>query len=106
MADGAITWTNLLGNRVFNGLINAVYGTDISDSQSGFRAVTRRAVELMSLTANGFDIEMEMTVNALKRGLQVTERPITYRRRSGTATKLHAVRAGFAILKTLLSSMI
>jgi dolichol-phosphate mannosyltransferase len=106
MEHGAITWTNRLGNRFFNGLINAVYGHDISDSQSGFRAVTRRAVELMTLTANGFDIETEMTVKALKRGLRVTELPITYRRRRGTATKLHAIRAGFTILKTLICSML
>jgi dolichol-phosphate mannosyltransferase len=106
MEHDAITWTNRLGNRFFNGLINAAYDHDISDSQSGFRAVTRRAVELMALTANGFDIETEMTVKALKRGLRVTELPITYRRRRGTATKLNAVRAGFSILKTLISSML
>jgi dolichol-phosphate mannosyltransferase len=106
MADGAITRTNLLGNRVFNGLINAAYGTDISDSQSGFRVVTRRAVETLDLTANGFDIEMEMTVQALKRGLRVTEIPITYACRTGTSTKLNAFSAGYTILKTLLYSML
>ncbi len=51
-------------------------GTHISDSQSGFRAFSRRAIESMTFSARGFAVESEMQFLARDRGLRVTEVPI------------------------------
>jgi len=54
-------------------------GTQSSDSQSGFRAFSRAAVELLSFQSNGFSVESEMQFLAREHGLRVMEVPITVR---------------------------
>ena len=96
---------NKVGNRFFNNLINFFYHGTITDSQSGFRAISRKAVEKMRLSSKGFEIETEMTVKALKQGLRVKEVPISYVRRRGSPTKLHAFKAGLKIFKTIITNL-
>jgi len=102
MEEGSISTMNKIGNRLFNFLINFFFNGEITDSQSGFRAVSRKAVENMNLSSNGFEIETEMTIKALKQGLKVKEVPITYARRRGTPSKLNSFKAGSRILKTII----
>jgi glycosyltransferase involved in cell wall biosynthesis len=104
MEKGSITRLNKIGNKLFNWLINYLYKSTITDSQSGYRALNRKAIESLSLTSEGFEIETELTVKALKNNLRVKEIPITYTRRRGSLTKLNAFKAGSKILKTIFSS--
>ena len=101
LEDGSITRVNKLGNGFFNLLINLCYNGAISDSQSGFRAMNRKAVETLSLSSKGFEIETEITVKALKKRLRILEVPITYRKRTGSRSKLNSVKDGSRILKNI-----
>lgn len=103
MEDGSITRVNMFGNELFNFLINILYNGDITDSQSGFRAMNRKAVDSISITSKGFEVETEITVKALKLGLRVKEIPITYKRRRGSMSKLNSFKAGSRILKTIIA---
>ena len=103
MEKGAISRLNKVGNRLFNFLINFVFNGEISDSQSGYRALNRETVERLSLSSKGFEVETEMTVKALKKGLRISDVPITYVRRRGSSSKLNSFRAGFRILKMIIS---
>lgn len=47
--------------------------SDITDSESGFRGFSSRAVKEMQLTERGFAIEVEMIAKAADRGLKVGE---------------------------------
>ena len=102
MEKGAINRTHLLGNHLFNALINVLNHSDISDSQSGFRAIAGEAFRNLRLSSKGFEIETEMTVRALRNGLRVKEVPIRYRGRRGSPSKLSGLGAGTSILKTIL----
>ncbi len=51
----------------------------ISDSESGFRALSRKAVAEIRLSQNGFAVEAEMIAAASEQGLKVTEVPISVR---------------------------
>ncbi len=102
MEKGAISRLHIIGNRLFNFLINSLYSGRITDSQSGFRAMSRRTVESLNLSSKGFEVETEITVQALKSGLRVKEVPITYVRRKGTRSKLNSFKAGSRILKTII----
>ncbi|MCJ7634829.1 glycosyltransferase family 2 protein [Candidatus Bathyarchaeota archaeon] len=102
MEEGAISLTHLLGNRFFNALINFLNNSDISDSQSGFRAVAGRAFRNLGLSSKGFEIETEITVRALRNGLKVKEVPIRYMGRRGSPSKLSGLGAGTRILWTIL----
>jgi dolichol-phosphate mannosyltransferase len=96
---------NKIGNNLFNFLINSIFNGEISDSQSGFRAITDHAVRQLNLTAHDFEVETEITIKALKAGLRIKEIPISYSRRRGTKSKLHSFKDGSRILKTILASI-
>lgn len=55
----------------------ASHGAHVKDSESGFRALSARAVREIELTENGFAIETEMIVKAAERGWKITEVPIS-----------------------------
>jgi dolichol-phosphate mannosyltransferase len=102
MEEGAITRFHKIGNRVFNIMINVLNKSHISDSQSGFRAINGKCVKCFGLRAQSFEIETEMTIQAMKMGMRVKEVPITYRKRTGSPSKLSGFRAGYRIVKTIL----
>jgi dolichol-phosphate mannosyltransferase len=102
MEKGSISRLNYIGNGVFNFLINSLFHGDVTDSQSGFRALSRKAVQTLDLSSEGFEVEIEMTVKALKKGLRVREVPISYMRRRGSSSKLDPFRDGLRIMKTII----
>ena len=102
MEEGAITRFHKLGNHAFNAMINILNGSRISDSQSGFRAIDGRCVRSLELDSEGFEIETEITIKALRKGMRVKEVPITYKKRNGTPSKLSGFRSGYRITKTIL----
>jgi hypothetical protein len=62
-----------LGNKLFSLLLWIFTRKTIRDTQSGFRAFKAGTVKLLQLSSDGFRIEMEMTVKALRRGFRVKE---------------------------------
>ena len=102
MEKGSISRLNYIGNGVFNFLLNSLFHGDITDSQSGFRALNRKAIQTLDLSSEGFEVEIEMTVKALKKGLRVREVPISYKRRRGSSSKLNPLKDGSRIMKTLI----
>ncbi len=101
MENGAITSFNKLGNIFFNLVTRLVYRKNIRDMLSGYRAIKTERLQDLSLTSIGFEIETELTVQALENNFRIKEIPLHYRRRSGN-TKLNPIRDGYYILRTLL----
>lgn len=101
------TVTTLRGivHRVGNATLNLVAATltasPILDVSSGLWGLRTEAAERLSLRSNGFDIESELYVKAFRNGLSVSQVPVEYRDRVGTA-KLHALRDGARILLAIL----
>jgi glycosyltransferase involved in cell wall biosynthesis len=65
------------GHRAVNLLTDLGSGVSVSDSQSGFRAFSPRAVEAISFSSTGFSVESEMQFLARDHGLRIVEVPIT-----------------------------
>ncbi|HEV7214265.1 MAG TPA: glycosyltransferase family 2 protein, partial [Chloroflexota bacterium] len=65
------------GQRVLTTLTNLISGVSVSDSQSGFRAFSSRAIQQMRFTSSRFALESEMQCIARSAGLRITEVPIT-----------------------------
>ncbi|MBT3405548.1 glycosyltransferase family 2 protein [Candidatus Woesearchaeota archaeon] len=61
------------GNYVLNGLMNLIYGMNISDTQSGYRALTSSAYQKVRWSSNDYRMESEMIVNAGKNNLKYKE---------------------------------
>jgi dolichol-phosphate mannosyltransferase len=104
LEPGSISRVNKFGNRLFNFLINSLHQGNITDSQSGFRVLNKKAVHCLELSSTGFEVETEITIKALRKGLRILEVPITYARRRGTSSKLNSLKAGSQIIKTIISS--
>jgi glycosyltransferase (TIGR04182 family) len=102
LQKGALTRLNSAGNRLINFFFRLIYGVPLNDILTGYRAFTRGGVSRLDLTMTGFEIETEMTVDSVKKGLAIAEVPITYRARSrGTQTKLNPIMDGARIIATI-----
>jgi glycosyltransferase involved in cell wall biosynthesis len=74
---------------------------NISDSESGFRALSPKAINELELKANGFAIESEMITLAADKNLKITEVPISniYTKDGST---LHPIVHGIDVLSRML----
>ena len=101
MEDGAMSRLNLVGNRLLASLANLLYRGSVSDMCTGYWGFRGEVVKNLNIDAIGFELEANMLIEATKKGYRIGELPIHYRRR-GTPTKLHALKAGFRIARTLI----
>lgn len=74
------------GLRFITGISCNGSNSDITDSQSGFRAYGKRALELLSLTEMGMGVSTEILLKVADNGLRVAEVPVrvTYDENSST----------------------
>lgn len=101
-SPGAFTKLNLLGNRLINTLFDIVYGVQLRDILSGYRAFTLESISELELNKTGFEIETEISVECILKKQIVEEIPITYLPRSKKgATKLNPVKDGIRIGSTI-----
>tara|TARA_B100000795_G_scaffold13487_1_gene9267 strand:- start:2275 stop:3261 length:987 start_codon:yes stop_codon:yes gene_type:complete len=90
------------GNRLLCFLINYLFKSNLSDTQSGYRVFSRRFVKTYPAIVEGFDIETNMTVHALHKRLKIVELPVNYNDRpEGSISKLNTFSDGYLVLKTL-----
>lgn len=100
--SGAFTMAHSVGNWLFVGLVRILFGVRTRDLLSGYRAFTRRFLDLAALLAPGFEIEAELSLQALVHEFHVAEVPVRYRARpEASHSKLHAFRDGRRILLAL-----
>lgn len=90
------------GNDLVRWLVNVIYGSNIRDVMTGYRAFSKRFVKSIPVISNGFQIETEMTIFALENNLKLVNVPVTYRDRpEGSVSKLNTVKDGIKVLCTI-----
>jgi hypothetical protein len=89
-----------IGNIALSYTASAVSRRTILDICSGFWAVSTQRFDELQIGSTEFAIEAELVLKSIRAGLQVTQIPIEYRERLGTA-KIHASRDGGAILLSI-----
>ncbi|HOX35824.1 MAG TPA: S-layer glycoprotein N-glycosyltransferase AglJ [Methanoregulaceae archaeon] len=99
--EGSFSRLNLFGNHMVNLLFKIAHSRDLHDILSGYRAFTRLAIQQMHLRETGFEIETEISVEAVRNGQRIMVVPIKYLRRPGTATKLSPFHDGVKIVSTI-----
>jgi len=92
---------NSLGNRMFSLMITILTRRRVADSSSGMRAFRKGLWNSLGMRSRNLEGEVEMTTRCLRRGLRVSEVPITYRERVGKS-KLSPVRDGFRFLVAII----
>jgi glycosyltransferase involved in cell wall biosynthesis len=91
-----------LGNLGFVWAANLLFGTRFSDLCYGYCAFWRSDLDRLGLTADGFEIEMELICSAVKAGMAIAEVPSMERTRRAGESNLNAWRDGKRVLSTLL----
>lgn len=90
------------GNVLVRGLINKLFKSDVKDIMTGYRAFSYEFVKMMPIISSGFEIETEMTINALDKRFNLREIPVQYRDRpEGSVSKLNTFSDGIKVLKTI-----
>jgi len=74
----------------------------ITDSESGFRAFSRRAITELKLSQKGFAVESEMIAVAEEKGLKITEVPISVKYTKDGST-LNPIRHGLGVLTQIMA---
>jgi len=93
---------HVLGNRMLTGLTAMMFRVKIADLLTGYRVMSRRFVKSFPFTAEGFGIETELTVHAVRLLMPVVELDTRYKERpEGSVSKLNTWRDGFRILFTI-----
>jgi len=76
---GAMPFLNrFLGTPTLNLFLRLFYGIKVSDSQTGMRALTKKAAKKLKLRCRGMEFASEMLVRAAQEGLKIKEVPISY----------------------------
>jgi len=65
-----------LGQRILNAATSVGSGRKLSDSQSGFRAYSSKALNALNLSEDGMSVSSEMQFAIARKGLKVAEVPI------------------------------
>lgn len=66
-----------VGIKTITGLTNIMTGSNISDSQSGFRSYSKNVLNTIFPTESGMGISTEILIKASKEKMRITEIPIT-----------------------------
>ena len=90
-------------NQTFTLLANLFWnrGPYITDTINGFRAVRREAFQKMGCDADGFVIEFQMSIKAMKKKLKVAEIPTREGARLGGRSTAESLPTGLVFLRLL-----
>jgi glycosyltransferase involved in cell wall biosynthesis len=92
---------HVLGNKFLSHLIQRIFKSKISDVFSGYRVFKREFYKSLPLSSRGFEIEVELTLQALAKDYSITETNVPYGcRPDGSFSKLDTYKDGFLVLQT------
>jgi glycosyltransferase involved in cell wall biosynthesis len=90
-----------IGNRFLSLVTNVLYNTTISDMETCYKLFDRTVLDGITLRAERFDFEPEVTAKVLRRGYRVYEVPISYNGREFDEGKKITWKDGLGALRTL-----
>lgn len=92
---------NFIGNKVITFFYDFVFSQFLSDTQSGFRAISREAINNVKLKEGDMAYATEMLIQFAKAGYSMVEVPTTYKARKYGKPKLRRFKSGIEIFSTM-----
>ncbi len=83
------------GNKMFTAAANMIWGGNLTDSINGFRAVKKQKFSELNPDTEGFGIEYQMSIRALKKKHKIKEIPTIENDRIGGASTAHTFKTGW-----------
>lgn len=95
-----------VGNWLVSTLIRTIYHGKITDVMSGYRALSKHFVSTIHPTSQGFEIETELSILAIRNRMKIGSVPIHCRNRpEGSESKLSTFKDGAKVLWTIVSQL-
>jgi glycosyltransferase involved in cell wall biosynthesis len=92
-----------LGTRALNRATQVKVGDRVADSQSGYRAYSRRAIETLVAAEFGMGVDSEMVIRAQQAGMRIFEAPVEMSydgpKTSNQNPTMHALGVMFSVIK-------
>lgn len=87
-----------VGQRVLNKFTNIGAKLKVTDTQSGFRAMSSRGIKNMDFRSDGYGLESSMIIHFASKGLTIKEVPINVNYKVPNKHKKNPVTMGFGLL--------
>lgn len=93
-----------LGAKIITKMVNGSAKNGVTDSQSGFRAYSRQALDRLSFCEDGMGASVEILLKASKTDLRIVEVPSTckYNTGKGNTSSKHPVTHGMGVVFSLI----
>lgn len=98
----AMAWQNRLANRILTAAANLLYGAQLTDEATAYKAFHMPALREMHLACRRFEFCPEVTAKARRLGYRIHEVPVSYNARGIAQGKKIRARDGWEALWTLL----
>jgi glycosyltransferase involved in cell wall biosynthesis len=92
-----------MGQKTLDVFTRIGSGHKCTDTQSGFRAFSQKALDNLDFQSSGYSIESDMIAHFSKRGLVIVEVPITVRYEVPNKHKMNPLSHGFSVLGRIIS---
>jgi glycosyltransferase involved in cell wall biosynthesis len=75
-----------IGNKMLDRITKLAAKLPFSDTQSGFRSYSKKAIQSIDFSTNGFGVDSEILIDAADKGLKITETDVTVLYNTGLKT--------------------
>lgn len=100
--SGSFRAFHLFGNRTICAMINLLFRSRLQDVLSGYRCFSQRFARFVPVLSSGFEVEVELTLQALDKGFSISEVDVAYGERpEGSLSKLNTWNDGLIILRAI-----
>jgi len=94
------------GNALVTGVINLIFRASLKDVMSGYRVFSRDFARSLPLLSRGFEIETQMSIQALYYQFRIVEYPVEMRDRPRhSPSKLRTFRDGTWVLLSIVNAL-
>ena len=93
---------HLIANRFLTMLTNILYGSHLTDMETGYKVFKKGVIKAIKITSKKFDFEPEVTAKVLKQGVKIIEIPIKTAPRTYQEGKKIGWRDGLVAIWTLI----
>lgn len=102
----AMGFTNFVANKIITFCFDFFYSQFLSDTQSGFRAISRSALEKVELYEDDMAFATEMLVQFAKKDFKMVEVPSTYKARKYGKPKMRRIKSGIEIFTIMVKGFV
>jgi len=101
----AMGFFNFVGNKLITFCFNMLFKQNLSDTQSGFRAISHSAIEKVDFKETDMAFATEMLIKFAQKGFRMVEVPSSYKTRKYGKTKLKPFSSGIEIFATMVKGL-